>query len=535
MKSFSFSQLQTQILLLIIILFTSMTLSYRYFIEQPHAERALKVFQNKELQLIQLSIKESIKHLQAITYDYAVWDDTYNFVNAPYDAYTTTNFVNDTFVSLAIDGVLIINKNGETVYSQGFLHRVQQQFTLFSEGVKQLPAIINRLDSNNSSAAPRKSFNIVLTPAGLTLYSAVEIRRSDKSGEFSGFFVFFRQLNQKYFDGIAETVMTPIKFELLADKDTGSTESYSWLSELEKTKASKYSFLRLEDVLGHATAQLRIEHQQYKVPPLLDMKAIGFISFFSLIMFVAFLMFNNRIIRPVQRFLRQVKALDTIDGDTTLSEDFRITELNTVAKHINHLHQIVNEQNTLLSEQLTIDSLTGLSNRRGLEEHLAKHCDLMTRQGVPFAIVLIEIDYFEQYRSVLGLVDGDQLLIQIADILRFHIKRKNDICAHFKKEEFVSLYSGIDQAQLAQILNDIVSHVDKLKIPHPNSNISSHVTLSIGACYIGSSQGAYDFISVKNVMRAADFALYQSREKGRNCHTSLSFETFTEIVKVPHE
>ena len=535
MKSFSFGQLQLRILLLILFLFTSMVLSYRLFVEHPRAEKSLLAFQNKELQLIRLAIGESIKHLQTITYDYAVWNDTYDFASQQNKDYTLNNFVNDTFVSLSIDGVLIVDIHGDIIFSKGFLHNVREHFTLYTDGLSQLPLITEASTRTERLNEPRKSYDVVLTPAGLTLYSVVEIRRSDKSGGFNGNFVFFRQFNQQYIDRIANTVMTPITFELLANRQAISPGSMHWLGELEKTKTSKYSYLYLEDVLGRATAQLRVEHQQYQLRPLVDAKTVSFILLFSFVIFLVYLLFNNRIVQPVQLFLHQLKSLNNTNEEISLAENFPITELNDVSKHINHLRRLISEQHELLSQQLSIDSLTGLSNRRGFDEHLAKQCDLMTRQGVPFSIVLIEIDYFEQYRSVVGLVDGDHLLIQLSEILRSHIKRKNDMCAHFKKEEFVILYSGIDQIQLEQILKSIITHVNKLKIPHPNSDVSGYVTLSTGACYIDRSQGAYDYISTKNVLRAADFALYQSRDKGRNCQTVLSFETFSEIVKVTHK
>lgn len=173
------------------------------------------------------------------------------------------------------------------------------------------------------------------------------------------------------------------------------------------------------------------------------------------------------------------------------------------------------ELNKKLESYSFVDGLTKITNRRMLDETIAKEWNRSLRAKTPLAFIMIDLDYFKKYNDHYGHPQGDECLKRIATILNNVANRSSDIVARYGGEEFAILapHSNIEQAtKLAEICRETI---EKERIPHsatgvPNLNI---VTISIGVSSLVPSQAE----DVTQLIEAADRLLYKAKNAGRNC------------------
>ena len=195
-----------------------------------------------------------------------------------------------------------------------------------------------------------------------------------------------------------------------------------------------------------------------------------------------------------------------------IDRQHRENYLQSCLLELNRLEMIGhNEQLEILSRQ---DALTGISNRRHLDEMLRDEWFRAMRHQTPLTIMMIDIDCFKAYNDVLGHIDGDKCLIKVADTIKKLAARSGELVARYGGEEFLMLLPMTDQKQAAKQAERLLKAISSLNIEHPNSEVSAHVTLSIGvATYVPQlNEQVSDFLSF------ADQALYKAKSAGRNSY-----------------
>lgn len=129
---------------------------------------------------------------------------------------------------------------------------------------------------------------------------------------------------------------------------------------------------------------------------------------------------------------------------------------------------------------------------------------------------MADVDHFKRYNDLLGHVEGDHALIQVAQTLEKHFQRTNDLCARYGGEEFILLYNDMPKEVLKRKLDEIIASFATLNMTHPASNTAEHLTVSFGACMVRPDDIKNYRLQFKTVIRIADLALYQAKNSGRN-------------------
>ncbi|HMP46865.1 MAG TPA: diguanylate cyclase, partial [Sphingopyxis sp.] len=163
-----------------------------------------------------------------------------------------------------------------------------------------------------------------------------------------------------------------------------------------------------------------------------------------------------------------------------------------------------------LQRQSLEDPLTGVANRRRLDEELKKACLHATRTGDPLALALVDIDHFKPYNDALGHLAGDVALTSVADILSLIARRPYDLVARYGGEEFVLLLPGVGDPE--PVLARIGAELARLRIPHPASPVADYLTVSCG-CVVATEMADVD---PRDLFAHCDRALYRAKEGGRN-------------------
>jgi diguanylate cyclase (GGDEF)-like protein len=161
------------------------------------------------------------------------------------------------------------------------------------------------------------------------------------------------------------------------------------------------------------------------------------------------------------------------------------------------------EVNRKLAELATEDALTGVSNRRALENGLQREWYRCHDQRRPLSVLMIDVDHFKKYNDTHGHLEGDVLLRSIAKQLYQLHDSKRELLARYGGEEFALLLPGVHQ-------DEAVRRAEKIRVA-----LHEHIgetTISIGvAGFVPTMQG-----DSANLLRRADAALYRAKRAGRN-------------------
>jgi len=154
-----------------------------------------------------------------------------------------------------------------------------------------------------------------------------------------------------------------------------------------------------------------------------------------------------------------------------------------------------------LHDQVYIDTLTGLCNRKFFNEKLYK----MKTTG-PISLILLDLDDFKNINDTYGHLMGDSVLQQFSEILKV-ITRKKDIIARWGGEEFAIILPGTSIEDACKIGNKIRLNVEKFIFEY--ENVTCNITVSIGIA----STNTKTNIGIEQFLKVTDEALYRAKEK----------------------
>lgn len=157
----------------------------------------------------------------------------------------------------------------------------------------------------------------------------------------------------------------------------------------------------------------------------------------------------------------------------------------------------------------TVDGLTGLRNRRWLDDAFARQLDRCARAAQPVSLLMIDLDHFKRVNDEHGHMVGDAVLCRAAHLLAAAL-RPQDLLARYGGEEFAALLPALDAAsalvvaeRLRQTVASAPQELDAKPLPP--------MTISIGV----TTRRAHE--ALPDLLHRADIALYRAKEAGRNC------------------
>ena len=168
------------------------------------------------------------------------------------------------------------------------------------------------------------------------------------------------------------------------------------------------------------------------------------------------------------------------------------------------------QANLRLKDQVVHDGLTGLHNRRYLEESLGREESRARRSALPFGVMMIDIDNFKRFNDTLGHAAGDAVLRAIGQYM-LSAARGEDIVSRYGGEEFVLVMAPASQGTVLERAEKLRREVQNLEIEYEGRRVGP-ITISVGiGMFPDHGEGGQE------VLRVADAALYQAKRSGRNC------------------
>ena len=171
-------------------------------------------------------------------------------------------------------------------------------------------------------------------------------------------------------------------------------------------------------------------------------------------------------------------------------------------------------ENARLFELATVDDLTGLVNKRAWLSRLEDALHLATRHELPTSVLLLDIDHFKRVNDTHGHLAGDQVLRQVAEVLRSHA-RTSDLAGRYGGEELVILLPHTDAAGAVIVAERLRTAIETLELDWNGTTV--RVTASIGAATLTppTPDGTARDTAAQLIERA-DTALYAAKHAGRN-------------------
>ncbi|RLC46147.1 MAG: hypothetical protein DRH57_06635 [Candidatus Cloacimonadota bacterium] len=187
----------------------------------------------------------------------------------------------------------------------------------------------------------------------------------------------------------------------------------------------------------------------------------------------------------------------------------KITTLRKLdERHKHHFREILESNKKLEKDSLT-DKLTGLNNRRYMDQILEEFFNLFSRYGDNFSLIMIDIDHFKKINDTYGHQFGDKVLKSIADTISKNI-RTSDIAIRYGGEEFIVVFPRINKQQVFKVSKKLKDKISNMRIKFNNKPV--RITVSIGISSVPEDEAE----SIFDLINYADVALYNAKENGRN-------------------
>ena len=198
------------------------------------------------------------------------------------------------------------------------------------------------------------------------------------------------------------------------------------------------------------------------------------------------------------KLLKQLRMLTKVSDRTTVSLNTSVTDLLDIVH---------------------VDVMTGVHNRKYLEDNMDRIVKTLIRSNKSLGLMMVDVDYFKKYNDTYGHTNGDNCLKAVAATIQQSLFRAEDFVVRFGGEEFMVVMPEADETAVRVVANRITSNIRTLEIPHEKSEIASHVTVSAGATSaLVTPEKTFDAY-----VQLADEALYSSKNAGRDRYTYMQF------------
>jgi diguanylate cyclase (GGDEF)-like protein len=208
----------------------------------------------------------------------------------------------------------------------------------------------------------------------------------------------------------------------------------------------------------------------------------------SALMWLALRMFRQNILALDNTRIQQGRAIEQKTRDLKKAED-------TISKLQNS------------------DALTGFHNRSHFEKTLQEDLDKAEARQAPLGVMIIELDYFNEYNTEYGILEGDIVLRMVAALLTREIEHESALFSRYIGSSFAVALPDIGDKALRASAEQLRCSIYELGIKHEHSEAAKFVTVTIGTAHLagGSTQPA------KELLKRAAVAMYNGKKKGRNC------------------
>lgn len=524
----SFMRLKNKVSLALLLCCISLLLLItlqRHFYTLPELRALQHQADFSQVQRAENAIQQQIREIQRLAYDYGVWDDTYQFTQIQNPDYLSSNYVADTFKSLAADAILIYANDNTLLWSSGYDRRND----VLADIKSLLPArSISDAELAIDPARYQPGTPVIRTGIkkgrdNALLYASVSIAETTPGTTTGGSFAIIRQLDQALL-GTLQT-LSQVHFQLHTRESFRLNPQAALVAQLANNTEEDFLRIRekgyrwLRDESGSPIYLLDVD-----LPPmpfddsLIDSVTLGVSGLLALSILLLRLVLDRLIVTPIGYLNAHLRTIrETANYGLRVAQD-RDDEIGDLEKECNSLVHYVGIQegylrdlNHTLMVRTLEDSLTSIANRRHFDAKLHLQWLAFRQKREPLFLMLIDVDNFKQYNDHYGHPKGDNVLRKVAEALYTHVRMTTDTVARYGGEEFAVILTETNTTGAEITAQKLLEAVRKLNIPHAYSE-HKRITISIGCAGWVPRERSSDTMLAK-----ADEALYTAKQQGRDC------------------
>jgi diguanylate cyclase (GGDEF)-like protein len=419
-------------------------------------------------------------------------------------------------------------KSGFNVADRSYFSKAFYQQSLYvssvflgrSFGVDPIIAISAPIYANDNANKNNKPVGIVQGSLDLNLFEQVN-RNAANDRKMS--LVLTDENNNIIYADANLALATLSKFKFTLDQ---ANAKYQLLT-IDNDNANKQRYLHLQSVLNNGWKMFfLIEHRQ--ILALVEQQYLTiFISLFVVFILVIALanQFAHTLSRPLAFALKELahgdvkKGYKDIPYDDAPSEFLTLyNELQQSKERLLKQHFILEEKveqtkelNKALKELAIKDSLTGLYNRRYLENKFSVLQSILSRNNAAMVVAMLDLDHFKKLNDEHGHLIGDNCLKFIGEAMQRKFDRRSDIVARFGGDEFIVVAQHDEQNGMLKKLEELREEIAQHCLPYDAQHFVG-VTISIGAV---TANAKFDE-DIDDWIRLADEQLYEAKSNGGN-------------------
>ena len=492
------------------------------YIQRPHNYIIEAKSDEKDILRIKNAFQSMANELSVLTYDNAVWDQTYLYIDNKNPNFTKNNFVKDAYISLNINGIHLYDRNStlvwDKIYSKEYSKLIPfPAFRKPSTFVKNNVLVSPKMLIENKGK-PLSHSGYIHLENELILFAATSIFHSNALGESNGTLIFWRYVDKKVIANLQKRA--GIQFTI-----NSISENFQRISSNQDSLRTVEGNINIALPLFRDSGSMNIS---YQAPDRLfnvnwfNRSTVITLTSFSLILLTLTLLTHFIIIRPILKAGERINQIVQHNDRTSRFRTKRADELGSLFNLIDLLlASIASQEQELISHNVKLqqisetDGLTQIPNRRAFDLYMTKLFTIEA-EGLPISLLVCDIDYFKKYNDFYGHAKGDNALRLVATSLQRKLHQETDFVARYGGEEFVIILKNTNQDEAFSVAQNLLQSITNLKIHHEKSPISPVVTISIGIYSFKVPDNKYHQHSTMVYFEKADKALYVAKKEGRN-------------------
>lgn len=496
--------------ILTVAIFIMSYVSFRYFWSYEQEKKAVIAAQEEEVNRVKTVFDFQTSFMDSLISDYAAWDSMRDFVVSPSEQFISDNFTPYIFQSIGLDALYIYDEDVQKIWSHA--QDLKTGLPLKLKTLRYRHGEILAETLKDRSESPKPVVGLITIDKEPYLFSSTRICNSLGQQCNAGYMLMLKKIRSEFQDDIQR--LTGLNVQIRPTRTAKKIEN-----EVVISRPTRVERVVIPDYRGRSVIELEVRHNAVMPPFASKVELIGICILAVVLLMVNFFVVNI-LISPLRKAALRLQYFKDHGGLVPNIDQFHTAELRSFALSIsdllNHLEQ-QKEQLLYLSEH---DPLTGLANRRKLDQTLDRV--LLNHSKHYVALFLLDVDRFKAYNDNYGHTKGDEALSMIAKAIDDLCQQQDGFSARFGGEEFCVLFSSQTQFDIVNLAKQICQVVVDQHIIHQYSHVADVVSVSVGGVRIRKEEKE-QVINKLELFNLADKALYQAKEKGRNGYIIVDY------------
>ena len=462
-----------------------------------------------EVKRIQNNIQSTLNNLGQINRDWAIWDETYNFMIDQSPQYIERNLDQATLENLNVNYIIYIDNQNNPVLQIGFDSDKKEIVALQDDFYKEFLSATEKAENISKGL-------FVTSKNGFSLASIESIFPSDREGPSVGTLIIGKYLDEQTIHSIEEEL--PFKMDFHEVKNTAKSQKQISV-ELVSEHQMKGSIL-LKDYPDQFLLEISfyMERSFYiEKKSTVNNIAMSLVLTGIIFVFLTIFLLNRFIISRISNLSEQLYYIQQ-EGNLNSRIIFTRNQNDEISKLENSINQVLSsleEKHDEVIQLALYDHLTGLPNRYAFFKEFSRRTNATSEDLI---ILFLDLDGFKLVNDTFGHEIGDQLLKELSQRVQAITTENNGLVARYGGDEFLIIFDQMNQSDLEKVVQQLLEEVGK---EYKFNTFNPLVTASIGI-----SLYPRDGTTIEQVLKNADIALYEAKNRGKN-----QYVFFHEIIK----